>query len=78
MAKKDETILYLAVAAAVVGYLVFKKGGALNLTPIPTAVTSANASYSSPAGIAIEQPTLRDLNVIAPQLDPTGMQIDFM
>lgn len=80
MARKDNTTLFLVLGvAAVVGYLYYKKSfttvpGAL---PSPTTIPGLG-QLQTPAGIATELPGAADIGVIAPAIDPTGMQINFM
>lgn len=76
---KKNDVLYLAIGAAIIGYLVFKKGGVLNATP----AVAVNPSYPPPAlsyssGIALEQPSMADIGIIAPALNPTGQTINFI
>ena len=90
MSKNNET-LYLVIAAAILGYLVFKKGGALNTAPLAgtpggntllnggaIAVNAGPASLpmaSYTSGIATEGPSEDVINTIQPTIDPTGMQL---
>jgi hypothetical protein len=80
MAKKDNTALWLIGAAAVAGYFLFKQGGALNpaqpgLNSLRQPVALNNANFQKIPGVADELPALPDIGIIAPALDPTGMQI---
>jgi hypothetical protein len=78
--KKNDSALIILAAVAVVGYFAFKKGGALNqaqtnlnsLRP-PTALLNPN--FQVIPGVSNELPALPDIGIIAPKLDPTGMQI---
>jgi hypothetical protein len=80
MAKKNNTTLFLILgAAAVVGYLYYKKS---LTTPVvstdPRTLIPGVGQLQTPVGIATEQPSASDIGIIAPALDPTGMQINFM
>lgn len=77
---KNNDVLYLAIGAAIIGYLVFKKGGALNTAAASPVI---NPSFPPPAfsyssGIALEQPTPQVIGIIAPAVDPTGQTINFI
>jgi hypothetical protein len=80
MAKKDSTIIWVLAGVAVVGYFAFKKG--LVTLPVPgqnlnqiRAQIVPPAGYQRIPGVASELPDLPDIGIIAPALDPTGMQI---
>jgi hypothetical protein len=75
---KNNDMLYLALGAALIGYLVFRKGGVLNASPAPAINPALPPAFSYSSGIALEQPGAADIGVIAPALDPTGMTINFM
>lgn len=74
-------MLFLVLGAvAVVGYLYYKKSlsaPATGALPSPTTIPGLG-QLQTPAGIATEQPSAADIGIIAPALDPTGMQINFM
>jgi len=85
MAKKDNTLLFVLAGVAIVGYLAFRKGSALNPgTPVPGQSLNQIRAAMIPAagmqnipGVSDELPDLPDIGIIAPALDPTGMQINF-
>lgn len=75
--KNNNSTLLIVLGAAVVGYLMFRKGGALNqvqqINPATGQVPAAG--FQKIPGVASELPSLPDIGIIAPSLDPTGMQI---
>lgn len=80
MAKKDNTAVMLLIgAAAVVGYLYYKKG-LTSAVPVQGSLNNLRQSYPAAVpqvipGVASELPSFPDIGIIAPALDPTGMQI---
>jgi hypothetical protein len=78
---KNNDLLFLAIGAAVIGYLLFKSGGVLNTataTPAPAINPALPPAFSYSSGIALEQPTPADIGVIAPAVNPTGQTINFI
>ena len=80
MPKKDNTALFLIIgAAAVAGYMYYKKG-LTSAVPAQGSLNDLRQSYPAAApqvipGVATELPDMPDIGIIAPKLDPTGMQI---
>jgi hypothetical protein len=79
---KDNTVLYIALGAAVLGYLAFKQGGFLNKgaqSAIAPAYIAPNAlaSATNPQLDQYATETIQTPSIIAPP-DPTGMQITFL
>jgi hypothetical protein len=78
---KNNDILYLAIGAAIIGYLLFKNGGVLNTaaaSPTPAINPALPPAFSYSSGIALEQPSTADIGVIAPAVNPTGQTINFI
>lgn len=80
MSKKDNNTLLIVGVLAIGGYIAFKKGllskfipGAGTSMIAPPSATGANSA----AGIALETPSKTDIGIIAPDLDPTGMTLNF-
>jgi hypothetical protein len=80
MAKKDNNTLLLVAGLAIAGYFAYKNGLLSKFLPASGASLIASPSASganSAAGIALETPSKTDIGVIVPNLDPTGMTLQF-
>lgn len=80
MAKKENTTLLVVGALAVVGYFAFRSGGFLNkpaaiAQPQPGAAPAPQLSNPNDIGIVTTLPSVRDIGIYIPQVDPTGMSI---
>lgn len=84
MAKNNNTTLWVLGAVAVVGYLAFRQGGALNhlINPAAGSQNPVLALPNAPVaqkqvipGVVDDLPNIGDIGQYFPTLDSTGMQI---